>query len=87
MGRRSSGSPGPLVHTLESLIGEYESFLEAWFAESSSFLSVWMINRILNTNRSHAQRWLALLRSVIDHDRASHNTKDLARRFMERGQE
>jgi hypothetical protein len=42
------GSPGPLVHTLESL-KEYEAELMRSVRRSPSLLSVWMVNRILNT--------------------------------------
>ena len=43
------GSPGPLVHTLEALKG-YEVELIRSVSRSPSLLSVWMINRILNTD-------------------------------------
>src|SRR6185312_15617487 len=42
------GSPGPLVHTLEGIPG-YERHLADSVRRQPSLLSVWMVNRILNS--------------------------------------
>src|SRR5262245_49924542 len=61
------GSPGPLVHCIESL--GYEQYLPQ-LVESvrrkATYLNVWMVNRLLNedTPDSHRQELLELLRSV-----------------------
>src|ERR1051326_2638174 len=39
------GTPGPLVHTLESWPGKYEALLKESVARKPSPLTVWMINR------------------------------------------
>jgi hypothetical protein len=76
------GTPGPLVHTLESWPGGYERFLVESIHRKPSPLAVWMINRILNTKPADARGWLDLLRSVGDHSNASSETKESARHFM-----
>jgi hypothetical protein len=42
------GSPGPLVHTLESFIGKYEPYLYESLQRKPTSLTVWMLNRIIN---------------------------------------
>src|ERR1700722_19323310 len=42
------GTPGPLVHTLESWPGRYEKLLAESVRRKPTPLSVWMVNRILN---------------------------------------
>jgi len=59
------GSPGPLVHTLEKLKG-YEQELILSVRRCPSLLSVWMVNRILNTDLSSdvRQSYMSLLREA-----------------------
>jgi hypothetical protein len=45
------GSPGPPVHALESTEAAYEPHLVASIRRKPSPVSVWMVNRILNTER------------------------------------
>lgn len=61
------GSPGPLVHTLEGIPG-YEGHLADSVRRQPSLLSVWMVNRILNSPLMEDQRqfWIALLRRSAD---------------------
>jgi hypothetical protein len=77
------GTPGPLVHTLETWRGGYELFLVESIRRKPTPLSVWMINRILNTKPPDAETWLGLLGSVADHPGASGEAKAEARRFVE----
>ena len=42
------GSPGPLVHTLESFPGQYESCLFESLNRRPTPITVWMFNRIIN---------------------------------------
>ena len=77
------GAPGPLVHTLESWLGRYEFLLASSVQRKPVPLTVLMINRIVNTKPPDAQRWLALLKSVVDHPAASSQTKVEAERFVE----
>ena len=76
------GTPGPLVHTLEAWRGRYEPLLEESVRRRPSPLSVWMVNRILNTKPPDAESWLTLLRSVAAHPTASAATKAQAERFV-----
>jgi hypothetical protein len=61
------GSPGPLVHTLEAIPG-YEAYLIESVRRQPSLLSVWMVNRILNSASSGNRRhfWMALLEDSIE---------------------
>ena len=77
------GSPGPLVHTLETWPGRYERFLRESIRRKPTLLTVWMVNRILNTQPANADEWLELLRSVSGHPLASANTKASALMFLE----
>ena len=52
------GTPGPLVHTLETLRGGYEMLLAESVRRKPTLLSVWMVNRILNVNPPDAESWL-----------------------------
>ena len=76
------GSPGPLVHTLEAWRGSYEALLAESVRRKPSPLSVWMINRILNTKPPDANSWLAMLRSVASHPIASVEAKRQAEYFI-----
>lgn len=82
------GSPGPLVHELEAIPG-YESFLRDSVARKPTYLSIWMVNRILNSELSADERsvWLQVLRTVLIHPLASADLRQGANEFLEhRGQ-
>ena|SRR5579859_5613478 len=78
------GSPGPLVHTLERLHG-YENELVRSVRRQPSLLSVWMVNRILNTNLSEnvRQSYMALLNEALGHPNASESVREDVRGFIE----
>jgi hypothetical protein len=76
------GTPGPLVHTLETWRGRYEELLIQSVRRKPTPLSVWMVNRILNAIPPDAQSWLTLLRSLADNPAASEETKAEAERFV-----
>jgi hypothetical protein len=76
------GTPGPLVHTLESWPGLYEKLLAESVRRKPTPLSVWMVNRILNVQSPDAESWIALLRSVADNAAASDETKAQAEDFI-----
>jgi len=61
------GSPGPLVHTLEGIPG-YERHLADSVRLQPSLLSVWMVNRILNSPIAEDRRlfWMELLQQSAD---------------------
>jgi hypothetical protein len=77
------GTPGPLVHTLETWRGGYEALLADSIRGKPVLLSVWMVNRILNADPPDAESWLGLLRSVVDNPAASTETKSRAAGFIE----
>src|SRR5262249_34601243 len=75
------GTPGPLVHTLETWSGGYEQLLAQSVRRKPTPLSVWMVNRILNANPPDAESWLALLRTVASNSAASEKAKAEAKGF------
>lgn len=76
------GAPGPLVHALESTGRDYEAPLEESVRRKPSPLSVWMVNRILNTDPPDRQSWLDLLTLAAAHPLASEATHADARDFL-----
>jgi hypothetical protein len=76
------GTPGPLVHTLETWRGGYEKLLTQSARRKPTPLSVWMVNRILNARPPDAESWLELLKSVANNPAASEETKAEAERFV-----
>jgi hypothetical protein len=77
------GTPGPLVHTLETWRGGYEHLLAQSVRRKPTPLSVWMVNRILNARPPDAETWMGLLRSVAGNPAASAHTKAKAQRFID----
>jgi len=78
------GSPGPLVHELEA-IPDHSALLRDSVRRQPTFLTVWMINRVLNTELPSEQResWLSELRAVREHPLASEQTRTFAEEFLE----
>jgi hypothetical protein len=75
------GSPGSIVHTLESMTG-YESFLAESLARKPTALSASMVNRIANADRPDKLVWLRLLRGVVSNPVASSEAKAEAAEFL-----
>jgi hypothetical protein len=76
------GTPGSLVHTLEKWPSIYEPLLVESIRRKPMPLTVWMINRILNAKPPDWEDWFTLLRSGVDHPKASAQTKAEALRFI-----
>lgn len=78
------GSPGPLVHELESISG-YEPLLLESLQRQPEGLTVWMANRILNAELvpDMRARLLAILTGVLRHPNASNGTKEAAAEFLD----
>ena len=78
------GSPGPLVHTLEALKG-YEQELIRSVRRCPSLLSVWMINRILNTHlpTDIRQSYMSFLNEAATRPDVPKAVQDDARDFLE----
>jgi hypothetical protein len=79
------GSPGPLVHTMERWRGGYEHELVSSVHRCPSMLSVWMVNRILNTDLPDDTRrtYMSLLNEAATHPSASEDVRESAREFIE----
>jgi hypothetical protein len=77
------GSPGPLVHEVEAIDG-YERELALSLHRQPSLLTVWMVNRILNSELLLPVRaaWLAELHAVAEHPRAPESAKNEAVGFI-----
>jgi len=79
------GSPGPLVHTLEQMSGQYENELVESIKRKPTPLNVWMITRILNVTDPSEQRqyYLDLLKVVVQHPTATEEARQYAQDFIE----
>ena len=78
------GSPGPLVHALESLSGSYEGPLQASLIRKPTPLTLWMYNRIINAEQDPAIRkaHLVRLRLFARHPLADAETREDAEEFI-----
>ena len=78
------GSPGPLVHFIESCQG-YQAELIASVQRKPTPITAWMVNRVLNSNLSAERRvfFLSLLKSIVTNPEASGTTKGEAGGFLE----
>lgn len=76
------GTPGPIVHTLESWPGGYEKLLAQSVQRKPTPHTVWMVNRILNSDPPDSESWMALLRSVAKNPTASAETKNISKGFI-----
>lgn len=80
------GTPGPLVHSIESLgIERYEPQLIDSVRRQPTDLNVWMVNRILNSNLppEHRRQLLDLMRSVPEHPKVAPRVAESARGFLQ----
>lgn len=78
------GSPGPLVHALES-VGGYSSELAASIMRKPTPVTIWMLNRILNATTGSGTRnmYLKLLTRSAKHPLASLEAQAMATRFLQ----
>jgi len=77
------GNPGPLVHTLEAM-GGYESELRQSIERRPSIYTVWMVNRILNTELPDQtrQEWMKALESVQNNPQTSDDIRGEAANLL-----
>jgi hypothetical protein len=77
------GSPGPLVHELEAIAG-YQPLLRDSLHRQPTDLTVWMVNRILNSKLTDGERklWLSELKSAGEHPRSPESTRESVRDFL-----
>jgi len=78
------GNPGPLVHTLEAM-GGYESQLRESIVRVPSIYTVWMVNRILNTELPDPtrQEWMKVLERVQDNTETSDDIRGEAANLLQ----
>lgn len=78
------GSPGPLVHVLESQAG-YAGLLARSLERQPTELTAWMANRMLNSKLSRDDRgaWLKRLTVVTSHPLAAKPVRESAIRFLD----
>jgi len=79
------GAPGPLVHEIEAIDG-YQAFLRQSLRRRPTDLTLWMVNRILNSELDEESRrsWLNELRAVASHPDAPASAREAAARFVAR---
>jgi hypothetical protein len=79
-----SGSPGPLVHELEAIPG-YLPLLRGSVRRQPTYHTVWMVNRLLNTELPSDQResWLSEVRAALEHPLASEQTRTSTQEYLE----
>lgn len=78
------GTPGPLVHALESQAG-YAALLAGSLERQPTELTAWMANRLLNSKLAREERnaWLNRLTAVTSHPLAAAGVRDSAIRFLD----
>ena len=78
------GSPGPMVHELEAIDG-YQPLLRASLHRQPTDLSVWMVNRILNSDSTPLEReiWLEEMRLACVHPLCPISTRESVLEFLE----
>ena len=80
------GAPGTLVHHIENYYPNYVATLRESVTRAPSYNGVLMINRILNSSISEADRheYVSILRSVALGDSAPETIQNLAIGFLNR---
>jgi hypothetical protein len=79
------GSPGPLVHFLEKLRGQYEKSLHRSLDRRPTPLTVWMFNRITNAEKDPIQKskLIEALTNLLSHPKIDVKTIDEIKFFVE----
>ncbi len=79
------GTPGPLVHLVETIFPKYIGELKNSVARKPTQLTVWMLNRVLNAEIEPFLRddLLKVMNSISEHPRADKPTVEEAQRFLE----
>jgi hypothetical protein len=79
------GSPGPLVHTLETFYKKgYEEKLLESLARKPTDLTVWMLNRLVNGAEGRTKEsYLDLLTEIAENGANDESARRSASRFLE----
>jgi hypothetical protein len=79
------GTPGPLVHELEKLTG-YEPQLIESVIRFPTPLTIWMLNRVMNTLETNDESWVRLLevlKGAAVATNAAPGAREEARQFVQ----
>ncbi|MHA3774109.1 hypothetical protein ACXR0O_21480 [Verrucomicrobiota bacterium sgz303538] len=78
------GTPGPLVHLIERYRGEYERLLAESVHRAPMHTTLWMVNRILNTDIPATERaeWLSLLSTTQQSASVADEMRELAAEYL-----
>jgi hypothetical protein len=77
--------PGPLVSLLERHRGRYERLLSESVKRKPTHMTLWMVNRILNSDVDDADRayWAGLLNEVATQTAVDENLRSLADEYLQ----
>lgn len=77
------GLPGPLVHELEAISG-FESSLWDSVRKQPTELTVWMVNRLLNSELPHNERkaWMSALQKIQSNIHSPDKVREIASEFL-----
>ncbi|MCW3463954.1 hypothetical protein [Chitinophaga nivalis] len=78
------GSPGPLVHTIEKFRGSYEIYLYESLQRKPTSLTVWMLNRIINSENEPGRKsdLIEMLRSLLESPVINDETRESIQGFI-----
>ena len=79
------GTPGPLVHFLEKLVGKYEQPLYRSLERRPTPLAVWMLNRIINAEKDSNQknRLMDIMAGLLSNAQIDSVTEEWVQEFLE----
>ena len=79
------GSPGPLVHTLETFYAKgYEGKLLESLARKPTGLTVWMLNRLVNGSHGRTKEsYLDTLKEIAEDSANDASARESAKHFLE----
>jgi hypothetical protein len=78
------GIPGEPIHTIEKFVGHYEDFLYESLERKPTMMTVWMLNRIINSKSGTDKKLLlTLMDKCSKHINADELAKDHAKEFMD----
>ncbi len=72
------GSPGPLVHALESKHPEYQEYLIASLVRKPTGTTVWMADRIARSPDEKKEFWEQKIKTVLSHPDATLSAREIA---------
>ena len=79
------GSPGPIVHFIEKFRGLYETELFKSLQRIPTLLTIWMLNRLINSEKDETIRdnLLIKMKEILVHQKAGELEKEEATNFLD----